>query len=307
MTGSRNGRLYQVDPISRSIPFSVLGSANLFLSTAESHLWHKRLAHLNHVSMKSLVDGYVPTDICEVCIHAKHERKIIRVPVLRTIPFELVHSDTCGPFTTKSHGGGLHFIVFIDDYTRHTTVHILLDKRAESCISAFQSFKARIESWGYTIKRFRCDNRRGEYDNTLFRRILAGSEKARAMMLDSQAPKQFWAEAIRTASYLHTRTPSRALDGKSPYEMLHRHRRLQKRITDVVPEADDDQAEDDKPTKVWMSRLQTDSQGAKNRSQDGSSFQAMHDAGLRSRYHKDLENMGSRATKSCQLLRCRVR
>jgi len=132
-------------------------------------------------------------------------------------------------FNTKSHGGGLHLIVFIDDYTRHTTVYILLDKRTESCIAAFQSFKAKIESWGYTIKRFRCDNGRGEYDNTLFRRILAGSgisfepspsytqhkngvaermigtltEKARAVMLDSQAPKQFWAEAIRTASYLH--------------------------------------------------------------------------------------------------------
>jgi len=119
--------------------------------------------------MKSLVDGYILTDICEVCILAKHEWKIIRVLVLRTTtPFELVYSDTCGPFNNKSHGGDLHFIVFIDDYTHHTTVYILLDKRAESCIAAFQSFKARIESWDYTIKRFRCDNGRREYDNTLF-------------------------------------------------------------------------------------------------------------------------------------------
>ena len=226
-----------------------------------------------------LVDGYVPTDICEVCIVAKHERKIIRVLVLQTTtPFELVHSDTCGPFNTKSHGGGLHFIVFIDDYTRHTTVYILLDKCAESCIAAFQSFKTRIESWGYTIKRFQCDNGRGEYDNTLFRRILAGSgisfepsppytqhkngvaermigtltEKARAMMLDSQAPKQFWAEAIRTASYLHARTPSRALDGKSPYEMLHLHRRLQKGVTKID---DDSKAEDDKPKLHHLRRF----------------------------------------------------
>jgi len=161
-------------------------------------------------------------------------------------PFELVHSDTSCPFNTKSHSGGLNFIVFIDDYTRHTTVYILLDKHVESCISAFQSFKARIESWGYMIKWFPCDSGRGEYDNRLFRRILAGSgisfepsppytqhkngiaermigtltEKARAMMLDSQAPRQFRVEAIRTASYLHAQTPSHALDGKPPYEML---------------------------------------------------------------------------------------
>jgi len=276
--GSRNGQLFQVEPIHSR--HSDRSNSFALLSTAESDLWHKRLAHLNHVSMKSLVDGYVPTDICEVCILAKHERKIIRVPVLRTTtPFELVHSDTCGPFNTKSHGGGLHFIVFIDDYTRLTTVYILLDKRAESCISAFQSFKARIESWGYTIKRFRCDNGRGEYDNTLFRRILAGSgisfepsppymqhkngvaermigtltEKARAMIPDSQAPKQFWAEAIRTASYLHARTPSHVLDGKSPYEMLHRHRRLQRHLTDV--NANTDHTEDDKPKLHHLRRF----------------------------------------------------
>ena len=245
--------------------------------------------------MKLLVDGYVPTDICEVCILAKHERKIIQVPVLRTTtPFELVHSDTCGPFNTKSHGGGLHFIVFIDDYTHHTTVYILLYKYTEFCISAFQSFKARIESWGYMIKRFRCDNGRGEYDNTLFRTILTGSgisfepsppytqhkngvaermigtltEKARGMMLDSQALKQYWAEAIRTASYLHARTPSRTLDGNSPYEILYRHRRLQWHLTDINTVADHnakqcltdvnantDHTEDDKPKLHHLRRF----------------------------------------------------
>jgi hypothetical protein len=69
------------------------------------------------------------------------------------------------------------------------------------------------------------------------------TEKTRVMMLDSQAPKQFWEEAIRTASYLHARIPSRTLDGKSLYEILRRHRRLQKYVTDVKG----DWMEDDKP------------------------------------------------------------
>jgi len=59
-------------------------------------------------------------------------------------------------------------------------------------------------------------------------------------------------EAIPTASYLHARTPSRALDGKSPYEMLHRHRRLQKRVTEID---DDSQAEDDKPKLHHLRRF----------------------------------------------------
>jgi len=109
--------------------------------------------------MKSLVNGNVPTNIYEVCILAKHEQKIIRVPVLQTsTPFHLIHPNTCGPFNTKSHGRDLHFIVFIDNYTHYTTVYILLDKHAECCISVFQSLKARIESGEYSIKQFRYDN-----------------------------------------------------------------------------------------------------------------------------------------------------
>ena len=60
------------------------------------------------------------------------------------------------------------------------------------------------------------------------------------MMLDSQAPMEFWAKAALTACYLHARTPSRALDGKTPYEMLHTYNRLrqlwQNVMTDVNAE-----------------------------------------------------------------------
>ena len=68
------------------------------------------------------------------------------------------------------------------------------------------------------------------------------TEKARTMMLDSQAPMEFWAEAVLTACYLHARTPSRALDGKMLYEMLYRYNRLrqlrQNAMIDVNAEAD---------------------------------------------------------------------
>jgi len=47
------------------------------------------------------------------------------------------------------------------------------------------------------------------------------TEKARALMIESQAPIQFWGEAVNTASYLHQRTPSAALNSKTPYEVLN--------------------------------------------------------------------------------------
>ena len=86
--------------------------------------------------------------------------------------------------------------------------------KAETCTSAYQSFQAPVDLMGYEIKRFRCNNGRGEYDNKTFRYVLAArsttyepcspyahhtnsvakqmirtiTEQARVMMIDSQAP-----------------------------------------------------------------------------------------------------------------------
>ena len=144
------------------------------LSFQDSQLWRRCLAHSNHTAMESLVGGYTNDRICETCVLTKHERKIIRMPVQRTTtPFELVHSDTCGPFATKSIGGATHFIVFIDDFSRYAYVYHLLNKLAGTCTGNFQLFRKKVENWGYTIKRFRCDDGGGEYDNRLFCGILA--------------------------------------------------------------------------------------------------------------------------------------
>jgi hypothetical protein len=57
------------------------------------------------------------------------------------------------------------------------------------------------------------------------------TEKARAMMIDFQAPIQFWGEAVNTAVYLHQRSPNEGLkrnyrEGyqamyETPYKILH--------------------------------------------------------------------------------------
>jgi len=90
---------------------------------------------------------------------------------------------------------------------------------------------------GYEVKRFRCGNGRGEFDNKTFRQVLAAhgttyepcppythhengvsehmiqniTEKARSMIIDSQAPHACWGEAVNTAVYLQQRTPNEAL------------------------------------------------------------------------------------------------
>jgi len=202
------------------------------------------------------------TETRVVADEAKHKQRFIRVPVKRTTkPFELVHSDVCSPFSTPTLEDNRYYILFIDDYTRYTSVWLLPNMKAKTCTSAYQSFQARVDSMGYEIMRFRCDNGWGEYDNKTFRYVLVArgttyepcppyahhkngvaermirtiTEKAWAMIIDFQAPIQFWGEAVNTTVYLHQRSPNKGLkrndlDGyKAPYEtlykMLHRFRK----------------------------------------------------------------------------------
>jgi len=217
-------------------------------------MWHQRLGHPGEAAIKFIVKGYIDDGhIYDVCIQVKLKQKIIRIPVQRTTtPFKLVHSDLCGPFAICSSGGAQYFIVYIDDYFRHAEITVLPDKYAETYTAAFQWFQAKVDGWGYDIQRFSSDNGSWEYNNKRFRSILAvrgiafepcpphtqhknsiaeriigvQTQKARDMMLDSQAPMHFWAEAINTACYLHRRTPNQSLDGKTPYEVLKCHHRL---------------------------------------------------------------------------------
>jgi len=135
---------------------------------------------------------------------------------------------------------------------------MLPDKKSETCTTTYKAFQARVTTVGYQIRRFRCDNGWGEYDNKTIRSVLTASgttydpcppysqpkngitermirtitEKARPMMIDSQAPIQFWGEAVNSVVYLHQRSPNEGLtqrddrDGykaqyKTPYKILH--------------------------------------------------------------------------------------
>ena len=42
----------------------------------------------------------------------------------------------------------------------------------------------------------------------------------RAMLADSGLVKSFWAEALATAVYLQNRCPTKAIEGKIPYEAI---------------------------------------------------------------------------------------
>jgi hypothetical protein len=157
----------------------------------------------------------------------------------------LIHSDLCGPFLTNSVSRSRYFIIFVDDATRMTWVYFLKSKGAEEVLRVFQHFKALVEKEAEApIRRFRCDNGTGEYNNQLFKDFLSSSgitfepsapytqnqnsvskrairtivEKARSMLLNAKLSEGFWEEAVRTAVYLKNRSPTKAVDSMNPFQ-----------------------------------------------------------------------------------------
>ena len=250
-TRTINGGIYILDTGSIDTQAALGYTTTTGTDSSESSLWHQRLGHINYEYMKQLLPHIsTPNDLCNTCILAKHKRAPHRkIPAQRaTNPFELIHSDSC-QITTPSLSGALYYLLFIDDYSRWTFVYFLSHKSAINCTKAFQEVLSIIKTRyaPFNVQRFRCDNGTGEYDNQMFRKILTENgitfesspphtqnmngvaermiqninTRVRSIMIDANIPMQFWAEIVNTAVYLQARTPTAALQGKTPYETLH--------------------------------------------------------------------------------------
>ena len=222
--------------------------------------WHRRLGHPSFRTVVELArsgtGGIVITDMpakvpgldaCAACVagksvHLPHKEGRERA----TEYLERVHIDIAGPMPVVSAGGREYVYVIVDDYTRavYTKPLRLKSEAAE----AFKSFKAIAENEsGKRIREVLTDNARelsmGEMSrfcetegiklNTTVpyhpasngiaeRTIGVLTNAVRAMLHDAGLPKSLWAEAFRTATYVRNRTPTKALDGRTPYEMLYK-------------------------------------------------------------------------------------
>jgi hypothetical protein len=102
----------------------------------ESWLWDLRYGHLHFggidsLKKKQMVKGLPniqqPTNSCESCILAKHQRDkfIYGVSYRDKDPLEIFHTDLCGPMKTSSLNGNVYFMTFIDDFSRKNWVYLL--------------------------------------------------------------------------------------------------------------------------------------------------------------------------------------
>lgn len=218
-------------------------------------LWHRRMCHLNESSLKSVVrenkalgikfNTKEELPVCEPCLKGKFcQTPFPKGQMSRSKELlEIVHTDLCGPLKTQSLGGAKYFMTFIDDFSRWCHVSFLKNK--SDALDAFKAFKSCAENQlNKRIKIVQSDNGT-EYVSNEFEKFLVDNgikrrltvpytpqqngvserknrtlvETARCMMAESNLPSSFWGETISTANYVRNRSPSRSLDGKSPFEI----------------------------------------------------------------------------------------
>ena len=185
--------------------------------------------------------------VCDGCVLGKHHRKPFpQVSSFRAEKcLELVHTDLCGHISPKTVGGASYFLLVVDDYSRFMWVEML--KTKGQALECFKKVKARAElECNNKLKALRTD-RGGEFMSNLFsvfcdeggikhytttpyspqqngvveRRNQTVVEMARCMLKTMRVPPEFWGETVCTAVYILSRSPTKSLDKKTPYEAWH--------------------------------------------------------------------------------------
>lgn len=216
-------------------------------------LWHCRYGHLsfnglNTLQQKEMVVGLPqlikPSRVCKDCLNGKQQRDPFpkKSAWRAELPLQLIHSDLCGPIQPISNSNKRYFLSFIDDCTRKTWIYFLHEK--SEAFKFFKEFKAKAErEVGLKIKGLRTD-RGGEFtssefsnfcvENGIKRQLTAPyspqqngvaerknrtiMNMVRSMMIAKNIPKSFWPEAVNWAVHVLNRSPTLAVQNKTPEE-----------------------------------------------------------------------------------------
>ena len=221
-------------------------------------LWHRRLAHHDHNSVKQMISKQLvtgidikskksPDPICEPCLSGKMNANPFPSSKTRASkPLELIHTDLHGPFKISTMSGYRYWITFIDDCTRFRAVIFL--KTKDQAFEAFRWYKAYAENHlGAKILCMRID-KGGEYMSKKFidfmlehgitrqytvrarpqqngvaeRANRTIEEHVVAMLAESRLPPSFLGQAVAAYIHIWNRCSTTSVDSKTPHELWHR-------------------------------------------------------------------------------------
>ena len=185
--------------------------------------------------------------ICDACLAGKQRRapfsKQARLRAKNRL--EQVHGDLCGPITPETSGGRKYFLLLVDDLTRFMWLALLSMK--DEAAAAIIRLQAGAESESSCKLRTLRTDRGGEFTSGSFTAYCAelGMERhltapyspqqngvverrnqtivgmARSLLKAKKVPGEFWGEAVTTAVFILNRSPTKSVDGMTPFESWH--------------------------------------------------------------------------------------
>src|SRR5882762_2137758 len=183
--------------------------------------------------------------VCQGCKFCKSTRKPFSGGCSKktTRPFEVVHSDLCGPMQSESIQGSVYYASFVDDFSNHTVVYFLKSK--DQFAQAFKLFlawgKTQTESGLHVLHSDRGGEYLGSETQTLLKQngiehhlMMPGSpqqngkaewfnctimDKAMSMLHMAGMSKGFWECAIECAVHIYNCSPSHTLKWKTPLQI----------------------------------------------------------------------------------------
>nr|CAE04466.3 OSJNBa0029L02.7 [Oryza sativa Japonica Group] len=218
--------------------------------------WHARFGHLNFQALQRLAQANMVCrlphidhmdQLCDGCLAGKQRHP----PFPEEATFraqealELVHGDLCGTISPATPGGRKYFLLLVDDMSRYMWVRLLSGKH--EAVAAIKQFQAGVElESGRKLQALRTD--RGEeftsveftdycadrgmrreltapyspqQNGVVERRNQTVMAAARCMLKSAGCRRVFGGEAVTAAVYVLNRSPTKALDGVTPYEAWH--------------------------------------------------------------------------------------
>ncbi|KAE8672779.1 1,4-dihydroxy-2-naphthoate polyprenyltransferase [Hibiscus syriacus] len=197
-------------------------SSLLNTSMTYTDLWHRRLGHSSVSVVKTVMktcnvasNESSLASVCNACLQSKaHKLPFTSSLTEYKAPFQLVVSDVWGPTPFVSSDGYAYYVSFID---------VQFGVKIKSLQSDGGGEYLSLRGWFLTNgvqHRLSCPST-FEQNGKAERKHRHVVEMGLALLSQASLPLKFWSYSFISAVYLINRLPTKVLNGKSPFQVLH--------------------------------------------------------------------------------------
>ena len=104
------------------------GVENLMASGEKTMLWNQRIVHIGEKGLRiihanGMSNFSLDFNFCEHCVYGK-QNQVSFPSIAKRVKgiLKLVHSDVFGPVSIPSLGKFVHYVSFIDEFSRNTLI-----------------------------------------------------------------------------------------------------------------------------------------------------------------------------------------